>query len=114
MPGGAMTSEETATPVLITVPGPDKPGVSSVLFAVLSRQGVHLLDVEQVVIRGQLVLGVLVNVFHDPEGVQEGVEQAMASVGMHVDVEVGADSGSLVRGGSTHVLVVLGRPITAR
>lgn len=110
-----MTSEDVGTPVLITVTGPDKPGVSSVLFAVLSRQGVHLLDVEQVVIRGRLVLGVLVDVFHDPEGVQEAVEQAMASVAMQVDVEVGADSTtSLVRGGSTHVLVVLGRPITAR
>ena len=70
--------------------GPDKPGVSSVLFAVLARQEVHLLDVEQVVIRGRLVLGVLVNAHHDPEGLQEAVEQAMASVGMQVDVEVGA------------------------
>ena len=74
------------TPILITVTGPDKPGVSSVLFAVLSRHGVHLLDVEQVVIRGRLVLGVLVNAHADPEGLQEIVEQAMASVGMQVDV----------------------------
>jgi phosphoserine phosphatase len=102
------------TPVLITVTGPDKPGVSSVLFAVLSRRGVHLLDVEQVVIRGRLVLGVLVNAYHDPEGLQEAVEQAMASVAMQVDVEVGADSNSPAQLGSTHVLVVLGRPITAR
>jgi phosphoserine phosphatase len=116
-----MTSEDstpdddpTATPVLITVTGPDKPGVSSVLFAVLARQGVHLLDVEQVVIRQRLVLGVLVNAYHDPEGLQEAVEQAMATVGMQVDVEVGADSTSPAQLGSTHVLVVLGRPITAR
>lgn len=110
-----MTSETAGTPVLITVTGPDKPGVSSVLFAVLSREGVHLLDVEQVVIRGRLVLGVLVDVFRDPEGVQEAVEQAMASVAMQVDVEVGADpTASMLRDGSTHVLVVLGRPITAR
>ncbi|HEX3589540.1 MAG TPA: phosphoserine phosphatase SerB, partial [Pseudonocardiaceae bacterium] len=102
------------TPVLITVTGPDKPGVSSVLFAVLSRHEVDLLDVEQVVIRGQLVLGVLVAAYADPEGVQEAVEQAMASVGMQVAVEVGADSTSLAQVGSTHVLVVLGRPITAR
>jgi phosphoserine phosphatase len=105
---------EDPTPVLITVTGPDKPGVSSVLFAVLARQGVHLLDVEQVVIRGRLVLGVLVNAYHDPEGVQEAVEQAMASVAMQVDVEVGADSSGPAQLGSTHVLVVLGRPITAR
>lgn len=111
-----MTSndDQVSTPVLITVTGPDKPGVSSVLFAVLSRQDVHLLDVEQVVIRGRLTLGVLVNAHRDPEGLQEAVEQAMASVSMQVDVEVGADSSSPAQHGSTHVLVVLGRPITAR
>jgi phosphoserine phosphatase len=101
------------TPILITVTGPDKPGVSSVLFAVLARHGVHLLDVEQVVIRGKLVLGVLVNAHSDPEGLQEAVEQAMASVAMQVDVEIGADS-SAGHVSSSHVVVVLGRPITAR
>jgi phosphoserine phosphatase len=102
------------TPILITVTGPDKPGVSSVLFAVLSRHGVHLLDVEQVVIRGRLVLGVLVNAHSDPEGVQEAVEQAMASVAMQVDIEIGADPQGQRQLTSTHVVVVLGRPITAR
>lgn len=103
-----------STPVLITVTGPDKPGVSSVLFAVLARQEVDLLDVEQVVIRGRLTLGVLVSAHRDPEGLQEAVEQAMASVAMQVEVEVGADSSVPAQLTSTHVLVVLGRPITAR
>jgi phosphoserine phosphatase len=109
-----MTTDPEATPILITVTGPDKPGVSSVLFAVLSRHGVHLLDVEQVVIRDRLVLGVLVDAHHDPEGLQEAVEQAMASVAMQVDVEIGADSTRPAQHGSTHVIVILGRPITAR
>jgi phosphoserine phosphatase len=109
-----MTTDPNDIPILITVTGPDKPGVSSVLFAVLSRHGVHLLDVEQVVIRGRLVLGVLVNAHDDPEGLQEAVEQAMASVAMQVDVEIGADSHSAGQSGSSHVVVVLGRPITAR
>jgi phosphoserine phosphatase len=104
----------TSTPVLITVTGPDKPGVSSVLFAVLTRHGVDILDVEQVTIRGQLVLGVLVGTDHDPEGLQEAVEQAMATVTMHVTVEVGADTLSPARLGSSHVLVLLGRPMPAR
>jgi phosphoserine phosphatase len=103
-----------ASTVLITVTGPDKPGVSSVLFAVLTRHGVEVLDVEQVVIRGKLVLGVLVKDERDPEGLQESVEQAMASVAMDVDVEVGADPRSSSQHGSSHVLVVLGRPVTAR
>ncbi|MGH3861758.1 phosphoserine phosphatase SerB [Actinokineospora sp.] len=101
-------------PVLITVTGPDKPGVSSVLFAVLTRHGVEIIDVEQVVIRGQLVLGVLVDTTRDPEGLQEAVEQAMATVSVRVEVEVGADPASGARQGSSHVLVVLGRPVTAR
>ncbi|EHY88606.1 phosphoserine phosphatase SerB [Saccharomonospora azurea] len=106
------------TPVLITATGPDKPGVSSVLFAALTRQGVEVLDIEQVVIRGQLVLGVLVSVESDPEGLQEMVEQAMATVSMNVDVRIGDAIGSdpfaPARRESTHVLVLLGRPITAQ
>nr|CEL15259.1 Phosphoserine phosphatase [Kibdelosporangium sp. MJ126-NF4]CTQ95700.1 Phosphoserine phosphatase (EC 3.1.3.3) [Kibdelosporangium sp. MJ126-NF4] len=94
--------------------GPDKPGVSSVLFAVLTRHGVDVLDVEQVVIRGQLVLGVLVGTDHDPEGLQELVEQAMATVTMGVTVEIGADTLTPARVGSTHAVIVLGRPVTAR
>ncbi|MBK1785870.1 phosphoserine phosphatase SerB [Prauserella cavernicola] len=108
----------SATPVLITATGPDKPGVSSVLFAALTRHGVEVLDVEQVVIRGQLVLGVLVGVESDPEALQEAVEQAMASVSMHVEVRIGSAIGTdpfaQGRRGSTHVLVLLGRPVTAR
>jgi phosphoserine phosphatase len=85
-----------------------------VLFAVLTRHGVDILDVEQVVIRGQLVLGVLVGTAHDPEGLQEAIEQAMATVTMRVEVELGADPVSQARVGSSHVLIVLGRPVTAR
>ncbi|OQO93136.1 phosphoserine phosphatase SerB [Saccharomonospora piscinae] len=106
------------TPVLITTTGPDQPGVSSVLFAALTRHGVEVLDIEQVVIRGQLVLGVLVSVDSDPEGLQEMVEQAMATVSMTVDVRIGSAIGSdpfaPARRGSSHVLVLLGRPVTAR
>lgn len=101
------------TVVLVTVTGPDKPGVTSVLFAALSRHMVSLLDVEQVVIRGRLTLGVLLSCPNDPEALQEELEEAMSTVGVHVDVEIGADPvGKRVL--ATHVVVVLGRPVTAR
>ena len=51
--------------VLITVTGVDQPGVTSALFEVLSRHGVDLLNIEQVVIRGRLTLGVLVSAAQD-------------------------------------------------
>jgi len=102
------------TSVLVTVTGPDKPGVSSVLFAALTRHAVEVLDVEQVVIHGRLVLGVLVSTSSDPEDLQEAIEQAMASIGMQVDIEIGPRSSGSARRGSTHVVLVLGRPLTAR
>jgi phosphoserine phosphatase len=102
------------TTVLITVTGPDRPGVSSVLFAALTRHGVDLVDVEQVVVRGRLTLGALVVAHHDPEALQEAVEQAMASISMQVQTSLGAEDDPATRRHSTHVVVVIGRPITAK
>jgi phosphoserine phosphatase len=102
------------TSVLITVTGPDRPGVSSVLFAALTRHGVDLVDVEQVVIRGRLTLGALVIAQHDPEGLQEAVEQAMASISMQVHTSLEEPDDPTARRHSTHVVVLTGRPITAR
>ncbi len=102
------------TTVLFTVTGPDRPGVSSVLFAALTRHGVDLLDVEQVVIRGRLTLGALVAAHHDPEALQETVEQAMASISMQVQTSMEVADDPTTRRHSSHVVVVLGRPITAR
>lgn len=99
--------------ILITVTGSDKPGVSSVLFGVLARGEVSILDVEQTVIRGRLTLGVLAAVDGDPEHVQELVEQAMATVGMDVAVEISADQPPRPAV-PTHAVVLLGAPVSAR
>ncbi len=99
--------------VLITVTGPDKPGVTGVLFAVLSAQRADVLDVEQVVIRGALTLGVLVESAADAEALQERVEQAMASIGMNVRVAIGA-AVPQDRLPATHLVLVMGRPLQAR
>jgi phosphoserine phosphatase len=100
------------TSVLITVTGHDKPGVTSVLFGALSTRNVSVLDVEQVVIRGRLTLGVLVSCIGDPEELQEVIEQAMDSVGIDATVEVGAENGE--RRLSTHAVVLLGSPVSAK
>lgn len=100
------------TSVLITVTGHDKPGVTSVLFGALSTRNVSVLDVEQVVIRGRLTLGVLVSCIGDSEELQEVIEQAMDSLGIDVTVEVGAANGD--RRLSTHAVVILGSPVSAK
>ena len=101
--------------VLITVTGRDQPGVTSALFEVLSRHKVELLNVEQVVIRGRLTLGVLVVGAPEAAGgahLRADVEAAIHSLGLDVTIER-SDSLPVMREPSTHTIVVLGRPITA-
>ncbi len=89
--------------------------MTSALFEVLSRHRVDLLNVEQVVIRGRLTLGVLVaaavDVAAGPE-LRHEVEAAIHGVGLDVTIE-GSDGLPVLREPSTHTIVVLGRPITA-
>lgn len=101
--------------VLITVTGVDRPGVTSALFEVLSAREVELLNVEQVVIRDRLTLGVLVS--GDPDVVAGGdlrhdVTNAIEGLGLDVSIELGDDV-PVISESSTHMIVVLGRPITA-
>jgi phosphoserine phosphatase len=101
--------------VLITVTGVDQPGVTSALFEVLSRHGVELLNVEQVVIRGRLTLGVLVSCpldVADGTELRDDVEAAIRGMGLDVTIER-SDDVPIIREPSTHTIVVLGRPITA-
>ena len=102
--------------MLITVTGHDQPGVTSALFEVLSRHKVELLNVEQVVIRGRLTLGVLVVGPQDVAGgaeLRREVEDAIHGIGL-LDVTIErSDSLPVMREPSTHTIVVLGRPITA-
>lgn len=107
-------SVKQRTTLLVTVTGRDKPGVVSVIFSALTRHGVDILDVEQVVIRGRIILGVLVATAADPDDLQEAAEQAMASIGMQLEVEVGAGANGAMVAASTHVVLVLGRPVTAQ
>jgi phosphoserine phosphatase len=100
---------------LITVTGVDQPGVTSALFEVLSRHKVELLNVEQVVIRGRLTLGVLVVGPTDVAGgeaLRDEVLEAIHGVGLDVTFEP-SDDLPVLHEPSTHTIVVLGRPITA-
>ncbi|MFA5707584.1 phosphoserine phosphatase SerB [Mycolicibacterium sp.] len=102
-------------PVLITVTGVDRPGVTSALFGVLSTHKVELLNVEQVVIRGRLTLGVLVSGSAETVGgtdFHDDVEKAIHGVGLEVTIERSDDIPVIVEP-STHTIVLLGRPITA-
>lgn len=96
--------------LLITLTGRDRPGVTSRLFATLSRFPVTVADVEQVVIRGRLVLGVLVSYGSDTDvgKVLAATEKIAADLGMEIELATGSGngSGSRHRHGRLHVTIL--------
>ena len=117
--------QRTAPPhlagALLTVTGPDRPGVTARLFAALAGlvATVEVVDVEQVVVHGQLVLGVVVRSLPAPSGPSALLDQlaevaadVSAATGVHVAVErddrPAPDPQSDVR---RHHVIVLGRPV---
>ncbi|TQS10260.1 phosphoserine phosphatase SerB [Microbispora bryophytorum] len=98
--------------------GPDRPGVTSRLFSVLAGFPVVVADVEQVVIRGRLTLGVLVAYAGGPPtgtggtlgGLWTAVEQVAADLDMDLEIATGTISKEKRRRGRLHV-TVLGAPL---
>jgi len=100
--------------MLVTVTGHDRPGVTSALFDALSLHDVTVLDVEQVVIRGRLILGVLVTApAATDRSVDDALTAALAPMGMDVEVSRSGSDGEHDdprRRGRSHV-TVLGHPL---
>jgi phosphoserine phosphatase len=109
-----MTEHAGAKPetLLITLTGTDRPGVTSTIFSTLAVAGVEVIDVEQIVLRGRLVLGLLVTTPRDWRRLRDSVETAATSVGMHVDIERGQGDNRSRSEGRSHV-TILGAPLKA-
>jgi phosphoserine phosphatase len=95
--------------LLITLTGPDRPGVTSTLFEALSAFDVFVLDMEQVVVRGTLVLGVLLGGVQTVEAEPAAVAAAEA-LGMTISTSPGEDEVDPRRLGRVHV-TLLGHPL---
>ena len=54
------SDREQPRTLLITLTGKDRPGVTSLVFDTLARFGVEVMDIEQIVLRRRLILGLLV------------------------------------------------------
>jgi phosphoserine phosphatase len=95
--------------LLVTVTGRDRPGVTSRLFSVLAAHELSVLDVEQVVIRGRLVLGVLLACGDTPDltAIHRQVTTLAADLGLEAEITAGSAEPASRRG-SLHV-TVLGR-----
>ncbi len=99
--------------MLVTLTGRDRPGVTSAFFDALAPFCVDILDVEQVVLRGRLVLGVLMTVPQDEIRLRTAIEKAAASLGMDVELATGTGDNLPRRSGRSHV-TVLGQPLRPR
>ena len=98
--------------LLITLSGKDRPGVTSAIFATLSRAGVEVVDIEQIVLRRRLILGVLVTIPRDWKKLRDAVEATARDLGMNVDIDRGTGDNKARRGGRSHVTVI-GTPLKA-
>jgi phosphoserine phosphatase len=99
------------TTVLVTLTGRDRPGVTSRLFSVLAGHDLAVLDIEQVVIRGRLVLGVLLASDGDPDltAIHRAVRAVTADLGLEAEITAGWGEPPRRRG-QLHV-TVLGSPL---
>src|SRR5260370_21046855 len=100
--------------LLVTVTGRDRPGVTSRLFSVLAAHELSVVDVEQVVIRGRLVLGVLLSCGGSPHltAIHPQVTAVAADLGLEAEITAGA-AGPDRRRGSLPVTVLGSLPAPA-
>ena len=103
---------DDATALLITVTGRDRPGLTSALCEVLAEQGCRIIDIEQVVIRERLILGLLVSLGGDEAEVRDAVNVTAAKLDVQAEFEAMAarrPGGDPTR----HYVTVLGQPLRA-
>ncbi|MDX6367200.1 MAG: phosphoserine phosphatase [Nocardioidaceae bacterium] len=98
-----MSDQET---LLLTVVGKDRPGVTAAMFDALAAYRVDVLDVEQLVLRGRLVLGILVTSPRDSAALCGAARRSAESLGMEVEILTGLGDSDRRRAGRAHVTVL--------
>lgn len=112
-----MSPQDSAHPgaddtLLITVTGTDRPGVTSAVLETLSQSAVAVVDLEQILMRGRLVLGVLVSAPRDGKKLRKAVTATVEGLGMSVEFEKGSGDNRSRAHHRAHVTVI-GGPLKA-
>ena len=103
---------DDAKTLLITLTGKDRPGVTAGVLRRLAQSGVVVLDIEQIVLRGRLVLGMVVSAPHEWKRVRKDLEAIGDQLGMQVEVSRGSGDTKPRASGRSHVTVI-GAPLKA-
>ena len=98
--------------LLITLTGKDRPGVTSMVFDTLARFGVEVMDIEQIVLRRRLILGLLVSSPRDWKPLRIEMERVATELGMTLELDRGSGDNRPRPEGRSHV-TVLGTPLKA-
>ena len=97
--------------VLVILTGRDRPGVTATLFTALCQHRVTVLDMEQIIVHGRLVLAVLLGVDADTRGDVRATVHAVASdLGMEAETIVGSAESVSDAGPRVHI-TVMGSPL---
>src|SRR5262245_42209483 len=99
------------TAILITVTGRDRPGITATLTGILAESGAALLDIEQVVVQGQLTLCFLVTLAEEKSCLKE-LLFASKALGVDLDFKPIAVTNADVRS-QRYVITVLGHGLGA-
>ena len=102
--------DEVPRTLLITLTGKDRPGVTSLVFDTLARFGVEVIDLEQIVLRRRLVLGLLVSAPRDWKSLREAMHDVADRLEMSLEVDRGSGDNPPRPEGRSHV-TVLGTPL---
>lgn len=110
--------------LLVTISGSDRPGVTRSIFASIANFPVDVVDMEQLVVRGKLILVVLVEL-NDPEIVEEpqavavlnAIRKSVRTVASDLNLEVSTVSGIAVdetEPVDRFTVVLMGNPLSPR
>ncbi len=106
------SDREQPRTLLITLTGKDRPGVTSLVFDTLAAFGVEVLDIEQIVLRRRLILGLLVASPRDWKPLRDAMQQVATDLEMSLELDRGSGDNRPRPEGRSHV-TVLGTPLRA-
>lgn len=104
---------ETASTVAATITGPDRPGLMAKITDSLRYSGVEILDFEQIVVRGQLNIGLLIST---PPLLLDVLEDRLAGVcaRLGLAVKVAEGEGDNPPRPDRAIVTMLGQPLLAQ
>ncbi len=100
------------TTILVTTTGDDRPGITAGLLGVLAEAGAEVLDMEQVVIRGRLTLGIITR-FPEDQPLMQNLLYFGYQAGIQLRFDPVEGDEDAANGRPRHVVTVIGHDLSA-